>query len=273
MQRITPRVAMEIIAHEGIVREAYRDSTGTWTWSVGLTSASGHKVERYIGNPQSLRRCLEVFVWALERYADDVRAVFAGEEMMEEEFAAALSFHWNTGAIRRATWVKRWKAGATSAALRESFMQWDKPAAIIPRREAECDLLLKGIWSSDGTATEWTSVRADGSIDWSKSRRVQIEDTLRELLAAPAHRKEPPMTENVPVPAGRLARTTRQVLLFVAGLLASQIGFLSLDQTTGIISIDTFALFEELGWTLGTAATGGGSLIWWRIVKRIGGAL
>lgn len=75
------------------------------------------------------------------------------------------------------------------------------------------------------------------------------------------------------VPNGRLARTTRQGLLVLAGLLLGQIGFASIDQDTGVISIDTFALLEQFGWTAGALASGGGSLLWWRIVKKIGGAL
>ena len=49
-------VAMEVAGHEAIIRQAYKDSKGIWTWSVGLTSATGHVVERYIGKPQSLDR-------------------------------------------------------------------------------------------------------------------------------------------------------------------------------------------------------------------------
>jgi len=43
-------VAMEVASHEAIIRQAYKDSEGVWIWSVGLTSATGHVVERYIGN-------------------------------------------------------------------------------------------------------------------------------------------------------------------------------------------------------------------------------
>ena len=52
---ITVKIAQEIVSHEAIVREAYKDSVGVWTWSVGITNASGHKVfPRYKDNPQSL---------------------------------------------------------------------------------------------------------------------------------------------------------------------------------------------------------------------------
>ena len=62
---ITERVALELIQHEAIVQEAYKDSKGIWTWGVGVTSASGHSVERYKDNPQPLAKCLAVEVWLL----------------------------------------------------------------------------------------------------------------------------------------------------------------------------------------------------------------
>ena len=103
---ITLRVALELLSHEAIVREAYKDSVGVWTWGVGVTDASGHKVQRYIDSPQTIERCLEIYVWLLRtRYAPAVRKAFEGHNLSEHEFAAALSFHYNTGAIGRATWV------------------------------------------------------------------------------------------------------------------------------------------------------------------------
>ena len=74
---ITPRIAAELIAHEGIVREAYRDSVGVWTWSVGITDASGHRVGRYRDHPQPLSRCLEIYLWVLQnRYLPAVLQAF-----------------------------------------------------------------------------------------------------------------------------------------------------------------------------------------------------
>src|SRR6056297_1843676 len=147
--KITPKIALEVASHEAVIRQAYKDSVGVWTWSVGLTSASGHNVERYIDKPQSLDKCLEVFIWALERYADDVREVFGNIRLSEAQFAAALSFHWNTGAIKRASWVDHWKAGNIERAKR-AFIAWNKPSEIIGRRKKERDLFFEARWSNNG---------------------------------------------------------------------------------------------------------------------------
>ncbi|MHA7852185.1 lysozyme [Roseovarius sp.] len=182
--KITPRVAMEIASHEAVVRQAYRDSVGVWTWGVGITSASGHNVEQYIDKPQSLTTCLNLFISVLDRYADDVREVFAGYNLTEAEFAAALSFHWNTGAIKRASWVKHWKAGDRRIA-RKRFMDWKRPPEIIGRRKAEAALMFDGVWSNKGTMPEYTRLRANYSPDWSSRVERDVWDYIKALLDHP----------------------------------------------------------------------------------------
>lgn len=178
--KITPRVALEVAHHEGLVRQAYLDSVGVWTWSVGITSASGHQVERYIDNPQPLRHCLEIWLWLLERYAEDVRAAFPGG-LTEAQFAAALSFHWNTGAIGRASWVRHWNAGDMTLA-RKRFLDWRRPPEIMGRRRAEADLLFRGSWSGDGSMTEYTRLQGSYTPDWSSARRIDVRETVERIL-------------------------------------------------------------------------------------------
>ena len=182
MKQITYKVAMEIIQHEAIVREAYKDSVGVWTWGIGVTSGSGHKVERYIGKPQPMKKVLEVYIWLLEdRYAPAVLRAFAGHDLTEEQFAAALSFHWNTGAIGRAAWVQKYKSGDMVGA-KKAFMSWKKPPEIIPRRRAERDLFFNGKWTGKNTATEYTQVRSSGSIVWGSAKKVDVSQALRAAL-------------------------------------------------------------------------------------------
>lgn len=173
-------VALEIASHEAVIRQAYKDSVGVWTWSVGLTNATGHNVERYIDNPQTLERCLSVYAWALNNYAEAVRAEFKGHDLTKAQFAGALSFHWNTGAIRSATWPDLWKSGQMDKA-RASFLSWRKPPEIIPRREKEAALFFDGVWSNDGTMTEYTRLTSRHTPVWGSARKINVE---RELRAA-----------------------------------------------------------------------------------------
>lgn len=180
---ITPRTAAEIVSHEAIVAEAYKDSVGVWTWGVGVTDASGHRVGRYKDAPQSVRRCLEVYVWLLEtNYAPAVRAAFAGFPLTEAQFAAALSFHYNTGAIGKAQWVKDVLA-AKAANGYVNIMQWRNPPEIITRRAKERDLFFDGKWSSDGTAILYPVKKPSYTPDWANGRRIDIMPDLEAFLS------------------------------------------------------------------------------------------
>lgn len=172
---------MEIAGHEAIVRQTYYDSKKVPTWSVGLTSATGHIVERYWKKPQSLTHCLRVYVWALKNYAYEVEQAFKGYALSEAQFAAALSFHWNTGKIKTATWVKTFLAG-DKAKARIQFMLYNKPKEIIERREKERDLFFDGVWSNNGTMTEYTRVKDNGMIDWASGKKINVTKELTEAL-------------------------------------------------------------------------------------------
>jgi lysozyme len=179
---ITVRTALELVGHEALVREMYLDSEGIPTWGVGVTSRSGHRVERYKDDPQTIARCLEIYVWLLQtRYAPDVEEAFEGFALSEAQFAAALSFHYNTGAIGHASWVDAWKQDKPAVA-RAHFMEWKKPAAIIERRGRECDLFFDGRWSSDGKVTAYEVAKPSYAPRWSSARRIDIRADVAALL-------------------------------------------------------------------------------------------
>lgn len=181
MSTLTKAILMELAGHEGLVRQAYKDSVGVWTWSVGITSASGHYVNRYIDNPQTLERCLEVWEWVVrEKYLPDVLEAF-DRPLKEHQLGGALMFHYNTGAIKSASWVKSYNAGDVTKAY-EQFMNWSKPQEIIPRRKAERDLFFTGKWSNDGTMTEYTKLTKNYTPVWSSATKVQVDDILDRIM-------------------------------------------------------------------------------------------
>lgn len=196
-------VAMEVASHEALIRQAYRDSVGVLTWCVGMTNATGHRVERYIGNPASLAHCMRLYAWALTAYAEQVKRAFGKTKLTKAQFAAAVSFHWNTGAIARASWVKHFKAG-NNAAARKAFMNWVTPKSITGRRKAERALFFDGVWSNDGTMPEYTRLTSRMTPVWSS--RVQT-DVSAELRAAFA-RVEKPEMDAKPQPAAKPAAPT-----------------------------------------------------------------
>ncbi len=173
---LTKRVLLELASHEGLVLEAYKDSKGIWTWGIGVTSKSGHSVyPRYVDNPQTIARVIEIYKWLLEtKYLPDVLEAFMGHELTENQLAGALSFHYNTGSIKKASWVKSFKNGDIEKAKME-FMNWRSPPEIIPRRKDERDLFFDGRWSNDGTVLVYTRVKKPSyTPDWGSAKRVDI---------------------------------------------------------------------------------------------------
>ena len=184
---ITKRIMLEIIEHEAIVPEAYKDSVGVWSWSAGVTAASGHQVyPRYRKNPATIYRCLEVYEWLLRTvYLPQVLRTFAGRSLTECQLGAALSFHWNTGAIDIAAWVKSWLRGDIKQAHSE-FLNWSKPIEIVGRRKLERALFFKGSWSSDGLVTFIPRVSHgyDARPIWKSAKQIDITDDLDRVVHA-----------------------------------------------------------------------------------------
>lgn len=182
MNEITPNVAAELLSHEGVVLEAYKDSVGVWTWGVGVTDASSHRVGRYKDNPQEISRVFEIYEWLLrEKYAPSVRKAFLGRDLTESQFAAALSFHYNTGGIQSASWVRAFMQGDVSDARRR-FMLWNKPKEIIPRRQKECDLFFDGTWSHDWKVGVYDVRKPSYTPDWRSRKIVDVKDVLTDLF-------------------------------------------------------------------------------------------
>lgn len=181
---LTARVVLELAEHEAIVPEAYLDSVKVWTWAMGLTDASGIKVAAYKDNPRPLAECLAAVVDRLRKvYVPQVQRAFGGAKLTEAQFAAALSFHYNTGAIERADWVKLWRAGNVAGA-RASIMNWRSPAEIIPRREAERDLFFDGKWAQTGKALVIPVRKPSYQPNFAAAKRVDIRADVEKALAA-----------------------------------------------------------------------------------------
>ena len=146
---MSPRGRAFLRAHEGDVLKAYRDPVGIWTIGVGLTAASGVVVPK-AGMTITREESDRLLKLALTRnYEPAVRQAMPNAK--PHEFDGGTSFHFNTGAIGRATWVKRWLAKAGADKIRASLMQWVKGGGrVLPglrrRRQEEADVILLDRW-------------------------------------------------------------------------------------------------------------------------------
>uniref|UniRef100_UPI00404857AD lysozyme n=5 Tax=Yoonia sp. TaxID=2212373 RepID=UPI00404857AD len=190
---------LALARHEGLVPGPYRDVKNVWTFGIGHTVAAGSPDP--IGMPRgmptdldaAIREAFRLFRTEIQTFEAEVRrAVMV--PMAPHEFDALVSFHYNTGGIARAKLTRHLNAGDREAAAR-AFMGWRKPAAIIPRREAERDLFRHGRYPG-GTIPVW-AVDRSGRIDFSRPVRRLSDDRALALLR-PALTPMPPIIRSTP---------------------------------------------------------------------------
>lgn len=148
--RILGKRGLELIKHfEGCARvrpdgriEAYPDpGTGGAPWTIGWGSTGPGIVP---GTVWTRQQCEERLARDLERYAHEVDRALGDAATTQAQFDAMVSFHYNTGAIRRATLTRRHRAGDIDGAASE-FARWNRAGGRVMtglsrRRAAEAEL-------------------------------------------------------------------------------------------------------------------------------------
>lgn len=137
--------------HEGVVLRAYRDPVGVWTIGAGLTKASG-VVDPGPGMEITREEASSLLTRALGKYERDVSHAMTGAR--QHEFDGGVSFHFNTGAIGRASWVRAW-LDRNAAEMRERLGRWNKGGGrVLPgltrRRAEEARVILFGQYGHAG---------------------------------------------------------------------------------------------------------------------------
>lgn len=129
------------LRHDGMV-EAYPDpGTGGDPWTIGW-GATGADVTP--GTVWTQAQCDARLEADVARHAADVRKAIGDAPTTQGQFDALVSFHYNTGAIARATLTRRHLAGDHQAAARE-FAKWKHAGGrvlkgLVRRRRAEVAL-------------------------------------------------------------------------------------------------------------------------------------
>lgn len=203
MQKVSARGLAEIAAHEGIVDAPYFDSAGVLTLGIGHTASAGPPDPAKNRRIYAISEIMDIFARDIAKFEARVRKAFT-RPLTQAQFDAAVSFDFNTGGIDRATWVKQFNAGNISAA-RASFMNWRKPAEIIPRRQKERALFFDGKYSSDGYATVYPANQS-GQVLWARGQRINVMDLMdRPIPPAPPADKPRTVPPSVALPTQETA--------------------------------------------------------------------
>lgn len=177
--KVSTKGLLAIMAHEGVVTSRYKDSVGVWTIGVGHTKAAGGINPETFTGTITVKEAIDLFRKDIVKYENGVNKAVR-VPLKQNEFDALVSFHYNTGAIAKATLTKTlnegnvWKAGA-------QFMNWVKPPEIKKRREAERDLFLNGKYPAP-MVTVYTATPS-GAVEWKKGVRVNAEELLKSSVA------------------------------------------------------------------------------------------
>ncbi|MAE92959.1 MAG: glycoside hydrolase [Pelagibaca sp.] len=134
---------------DGLI-EAYPDpATGGEPWTIGW-GATRDGLHGYVreGTVWTQQQCDERLVSDLARYANGVARAIDDAPTSQAQFDAMVSFHYNTGAIGRATLTKKHKAGDHEGAAAE-FKRWNKAGGrvlngLVRRRASEAKLYRSG---------------------------------------------------------------------------------------------------------------------------------
>lgn len=183
---ITVRAAVELADHESIVLEYYLDNAKppVGTWGIGVTAASGHNVLQYKDNPSTIGHVLDVYVSLLRtKYLPPVLRAFKGRALTEAQLAAALSFHYNTGAIERTDWVGMWLDGKITQARTFLEGHYLNGGALASRRKAEAALFFGNQWISDGKVSVIPVGKPSYQPLFSKAYLVDIRAEMARALA------------------------------------------------------------------------------------------
>lgn len=181
MTVLDPKTCQMVCGEEGFCRRTYLDGGNVNTWSVGLTAASGVDVRKYIGVDASYDECFKQFVFVFNHYFQTVCRVLGEKNPSLEVLTGAVSFHWNTGDIETASWVGLWKSGDMETAERH-FMEYDKPASILKRRQREANLIFRGEWDIQ-PCIEWHTFKRNRHIDWKSGHAVEILPSIKKALS------------------------------------------------------------------------------------------
>lgn len=141
-RKVSPQGIDLVKRFEGCELEAYPDpGTGAAPWTIGW-GATGPGIGRGVSWTQAQADArLEQ---DLAKFAAEVADAIGDAPTTQRQFDALVSFHYNTGAIARATLTKKHIAGDYEGAAKE-FARWNRAggrvlAGLTRRRAAEAEL-------------------------------------------------------------------------------------------------------------------------------------
>lgn len=138
---------LDLIKHfEGLYLNAYLDPVNIWTIGYGHTGLQHQDGTVYKGRKVTEEEAEELLKHDLRNFSKRVESFTKGIPLNDDEFAALVSFDFNTGGLGKSTLLKKLKAQKYQEAADE-FLKWNKAggkvlAGLTRRRKSERNLFL-----------------------------------------------------------------------------------------------------------------------------------
>lgn len=198
---LSKRGAGACAAHEACYLYAYPDpGTGgePITIGIGHTGRAGAPSVR-MGDKITLQRAFEIFAVDMSKFEAGVRNAIR-VPLQQHEFDAALSLHFNTGAIKTGTVDDKLNAGQRDAAM-ATWLQYNKAggrvmAGLVTRRREEVELFKTGRYPSRSILLRETKTATPrrlhpDNIPWREGSTPVVIEISRPLPAKPVEQPKP----------------------------------------------------------------------------------
>lgn len=141
---------------EGRALKAYKDCVGVWTIGYGQTNFDAEILGFKIGPGVTItaEQCEALLKTSMTRRYEPAIRKAMGPDCTQQAFDAGASFHYNCGAIARASWVKSYVA-KNMPAVHSGIMAWNKGggkvlAGLTRRRGREWGMISAGDYGPEG---------------------------------------------------------------------------------------------------------------------------
>ena len=187
----SPKGITALEDEEGVVLKAYRCPAGVLTIGVGITNAAG-VIKITPGMVITRAQATNLLQMALRRnYEPRVLYAMTGLGDMakppkQHEFDAGVSFDFNTGAIKKASWLKLWLLHAPAAEIRAALGKWNKGGGkvlpgLVSRRAREANMLLSAVYPKRAVRAAPTEACAAWGLSLSSMEKANARAALRRL--------------------------------------------------------------------------------------------
>lgn len=145
---------VELVGHEGICLNKYKDSVGVWTTGIGATRTEIPDLASWpLDKRITIQEAFDLLTSSIKKYEFALNK-YLTNEIPQHQFDALVSWVYNvgTGYAKTATVVKLANQHASNEQLYNAIMMYRKPKEILGRRRKEAALLTGGVYSNGGRA-------------------------------------------------------------------------------------------------------------------------